>query len=49
MAIGGDRNSPICSLALYLQADALGRNLSQVGEELTMFTSRSALPACAGD
>lgn len=45
----GGRNSPICSLALYLQADVLGRNLFQVGEEMTMFTSWRALPACSGD
>lgn len=45
----GGRNSPLCSLVLYLQADALGRNLSQVGEEMTMFTSRSASPPCTGD
>lgn len=56
MSGGGDRVEtrvaeihPSVPPALYLQADALGRNLSQVGEEMTMFTPWSTLPACSGD
>lgn len=31
--MGGGRNSPICSLVLYLQADALGRNCLRWGRK----------------